>query len=77
MQGSVPTLSLADSLHGQRPAREAFCLALLRGYTPFRTEHAKNLLDETRIIQRPALLFEPEAYTLQPLTIGLNVKTRF
>ena len=38
---------------------------------------AKNLLDDVRIIQRPALLFTPEAYTLQPLTIGLNVKTKF
>jgi outer membrane receptor protein involved in Fe transport len=38
---------------------------------------AKNLLDDRKIIQRPALLFEPEAYTVRPLTAGLNVKTQF
>jgi outer membrane receptor protein involved in Fe transport len=38
---------------------------------------AKNLLDDRKIIQRPALLFVPEAYTLRPFTLGLNVKTRF
>jgi outer membrane receptor protein involved in Fe transport len=38
---------------------------------------AKNLLDDRKIIQRPALLFEPEAYTVRPLTVGLNVKTQF
>jgi iron complex outermembrane recepter protein len=38
---------------------------------------AKNLLDDRKIIQRPALLSEPEAYTLRPFTMGLNVKTRF
>jgi outer membrane receptor protein involved in Fe transport len=38
---------------------------------------AKNLLDDRKIIQRPALLFEPEAYTVRPLTGGLYVKTRF
>ncbi len=38
---------------------------------------AKNLLDDHKIIQRPALLSEPEAYTVRPFTIGLNVKTRF
>jgi outer membrane receptor protein involved in Fe transport len=38
---------------------------------------AKNLLDDRKIIQRPALLFEPEGYTLRPFTIGLNVKTNF
>jgi len=38
---------------------------------------AKNLLDDRKIIQRPALLFEPEAYTVRPLTAGLNVKLRF
>jgi iron complex outermembrane receptor protein len=38
---------------------------------------AKNLLDDRKIIQRPALLSEPEAYTLRPFTMGLNFKTRF
>jgi hypothetical protein len=38
---------------------------------------AKNLLDDRKIIQRPALLFEPEAYTVRPLTGGLYVKTKF
>jgi outer membrane receptor protein involved in Fe transport len=38
---------------------------------------AKNLLDDRKIIQRPALLFEPEAYTVRPLTVGLNVKSQF
>jgi outer membrane receptor protein involved in Fe transport len=38
---------------------------------------AKNLLDDKKIIQQPALLSLYEGYTLRPLTIGLNVKTRF
>lgn len=38
---------------------------------------AKNLLDDRKIIQRPAILFEPEAYTVRPFTAGLNVKTQF
>lgn len=38
---------------------------------------ATNLLDDKKIIQRPALLFEPEAYTVRPFTVGLNVKTKF
>jgi outer membrane receptor protein involved in Fe transport len=38
---------------------------------------AKNLLDDRKIIQRPAILFEPEAYTVRPLTAGLTVKTQF
>jgi outer membrane receptor protein involved in Fe transport len=38
---------------------------------------AKNLLDDTKIIQHPALLFVPEAYTVRPLTVGLNIKAKF
>jgi outer membrane receptor protein involved in Fe transport len=38
---------------------------------------AKNLLDDRKIIQRPALLFEPEAYTVRPFTAGLGIKTQF
>jgi outer membrane receptor protein involved in Fe transport len=38
---------------------------------------AKNLLNDTKIIQRPALLFVPEGYTVRPLTLGLNIKTQF
>jgi iron complex outermembrane recepter protein len=38
---------------------------------------AKNLLDDKKIIQRPALLFEPEAYTVRPFTAGLAFKTQF
>jgi outer membrane receptor protein involved in Fe transport len=47
----------------------------LRGYEI--SAFAKNLLDDRKIIQRPALLFEPEAYTVRPLTAGLGVKVRF
>jgi outer membrane receptor protein involved in Fe transport len=47
----------------------------LRGYEI--SVFAKNLLDDHKIIQHPALLSEPEAYTVRPLTVGLNVKTRF
>jgi len=38
---------------------------------------AKNLLDNSQIIQRPSLLFFPEAYTLRPLTAGVLVKVKF
>ena len=38
---------------------------------------AKNLLDDKKIIQRPSLLFEPEAYTVRPLTAGLGIRTQF
>lgn len=38
---------------------------------------AKNLLDDKKIIQRPALLFQPEAYTVRPFTAGLGIKTQF
>jgi iron complex outermembrane receptor protein len=38
---------------------------------------AKNLLDDKKIIQRPALLSVSEAYTLRPLTAGLGIKTQF
>jgi len=38
---------------------------------------AKNLLDDHKIIQQPALLSLFEGYTVRPLTVGLNVKTRF
>ncbi len=38
---------------------------------------AKNLLDDKKIIQQPALLSLYEGYTLRPLTVGLNVKTKF
>jgi iron complex outermembrane recepter protein len=38
---------------------------------------AKNLLDDKKVIQRPSLLFEPEAYTVRPLTAGLGIKTQF
>jgi outer membrane receptor protein involved in Fe transport len=38
---------------------------------------AKNLLDDRKIIQHPALLSETEAYTVRPFTIGLNVKAKF
>jgi hypothetical protein len=36
-----------------------------------------QLFDGTKIIQRPALLFEPEAYALRPLTVGLIIKSQF
>ena len=38
---------------------------------------AKNLLDDKKIIQRPSLLFEPEAYTVRPFTAGLAIRTQF
>jgi iron complex outermembrane recepter protein len=38
---------------------------------------AKNLLDDKKIIQRPALLSVYEGYTLRPLTAGLSIKTQF
>jgi iron complex outermembrane receptor protein len=38
---------------------------------------AKNLLDNTKIIQIPSLLFTPEAYTLRPLTVGVLLKAKF
>jgi outer membrane receptor protein involved in Fe transport len=38
---------------------------------------AKNLLNSSKIIQIPSLLFTPEAYTLRPLTVGVLVKAKF
>jgi outer membrane receptor protein involved in Fe transport len=38
---------------------------------------AKNLLDDTKTIQHPSLLFLPEAYTLRPLTAGVRLKATF
>jgi len=38
---------------------------------------AKNLLNSSKIIQIPSLLFTPEAYTLRPLTAGVLVKAKF
>lgn len=35
---------------------------------------AKNLLNSSKVIQIPSLLFVPEAYTLRPLTIGVLFK---
>jgi iron complex outermembrane receptor protein len=39
--------------------------------------YAKNLLNNSKIIQTPSLLFVSEAYTLRPLTIGLMLKADF
>jgi len=39
--------------------------------------YAKNLLDETRAIQHPAILYNPEAFTVRPLTFGVNVRAKF
>jgi cytidine deaminase len=50
--------------------------ANLRGAVA-QTTASELLLDDTKIIQRPALLFEPEAYTLRPLTVGLIIKSQF
>ncbi len=38
---------------------------------------AKNLLDSSKIIQIPSLLFTPEAYTLRPVTVGVLLKAKF
>ena len=38
---------------------------------------AKNMLDNTQIIQHPALLFVNEGYTLRPLTVGARVLVKF
>ncbi len=37
----------------------------------------KNMLDSTKVIQIPSLLFTPEAYTLRPLTAGVLIKAKF
>jgi iron complex outermembrane receptor protein len=37
---------------------------------------AKNLLNSSKVIQIPSLLFVPEAYTLRPLTIGVMLKAK-
>jgi iron complex outermembrane recepter protein len=37
----------------------------------------KNLLNSSKVIQIPSLLFVPEAYTLRPLTVGLLLKAKF
>jgi hypothetical protein len=39
--------------------------------------YAKNLLDESKAIQHPSILFLPEAYTLRPLTVGVLAKAQF
>jgi outer membrane receptor protein involved in Fe transport len=39
--------------------------------------YAKNLLDEQKAIQHPSILFLPEAYTVRPQTVGINVKGKF
>ncbi len=39
--------------------------------------HAQNLFDNHIIIQRPIINSRVEAYTLHPLTIGLNVSKKF
>ncbi len=38
---------------------------------------AKNLLDNTQIIQRPSILFVEEGYTLRPLTVGGRFTVKF
>ena len=38
---------------------------------------AKNLLNSSKVIQIPSLLFVPEAYTLRPLTVGVLLKAKF
>ncbi len=35
---------------------------------------AKNLLNSSKVIQIPSMLFVPEAYTLRPLTVGVTLK---
>jgi hypothetical protein len=35
------------------------------------------MLDSTKVIQIPSLLFTPEAYTLRPLTAGVLIKAKF
>lgn len=37
----------------------------------------KNLLNEDKIIQRPALLFVSEGYTVRPLTVGASLRIDF
>ncbi len=39
--------------------------------------YGKNILNDTRIIQHPSLLFLEEAYTLRPRTIGLMATKKF
>ncbi len=39
--------------------------------------YGKNILNDTKIIQHPQILFLPEAYTVRPPTIGLQVSTSF
>jgi hypothetical protein len=38
---------------------------------------AKNLLDDTTIIQRPQIDTVIEGYTVRPLTVGVNFATQF
>jgi iron complex outermembrane receptor protein len=38
---------------------------------------AKNLLNSSKVIQIPDLLFVPEAYSLRPLTVGVLLKAEF
>ena len=38
---------------------------------------AKNLLDDHKQIQHPAILSEYQAYTVRPLTVGLGIKATF
>lgn len=37
----------------------------------------KNIFDDTKIIQRPSLLFVEEGYTVRPLTAGVGVRMKF
>jgi outer membrane receptor protein involved in Fe transport len=39
--------------------------------------YAKNLADQEKAIQHPSILFNPEAYTVRPRTVGVNVRARF
>ncbi len=38
--------------------------------------YGTNLLNDTKIIQRPSILTLPEGYTLQPRTVGLRIEKR-
>lgn len=37
----------------------------------------KNLLNQGKVIQRPALLFVSEGYTVRPLTVGMGLRVTF
>jgi outer membrane receptor protein involved in Fe transport len=39
--------------------------------------YAKNLFDDSKEIQHPSILFNPQAYTVRPRTVGVTLKAKF